>query len=147
MTQHLHFGFFLITTCSTAGASLGGTITLWCTSTTPGATFWSFGVLPFAPDFGLFATGVVLFGVITTSCTSLPLGEMGPVSKESVWSWCNPLPTTPSSSGSSPLIGVIGLPSLMRLTIVSASRAKSPSGRKGLSTPLSWLKRKKNKMF
>lgn len=44
-------------------------------------------------------------------------------------------------------VGVIGLPSLISSTISSASLDKSPSGRNGLSQPLSVLKIKQSNYF
>jgi len=51
MTQHLHFGFFLITTCSICDASPAGTTVPRWTSTAPGAAFLSteHGAFPLAP--------------------------------------------------------------------------------------------------
>ena len=82
ITQHLHFGFFLMTTCSICDASLAGTTVPRWTSTAPGAAGFSteHGAFPLAPTlFSLFcfeaaggadcdtgvATSAVLAGVAT----------------------------------------------------------------------------------
>ena len=51
ITQHLHFGFFLMTTCSICDESLGGTTVPCWTSTAPGAAGFSteHGAFPLAP--------------------------------------------------------------------------------------------------
>lgn len=48
--------------------------------------------------------------------------------------------SSPASCGTAVGVGVMGLPPLIRDTISSASRLRSPSGRNGLSHPLSVLK-------
>lgn len=108
ITQHLHFGFFFSTTCSTWEGSFPFiTVPLW-TSTLGGTAFFSLHV-PFA-----------FVGVDVTGC----------------WS-CLPSVLWSGNSGDVALVGVgvIGLPSLISSTIWSASLDKSPSGLKGLSQP------------
>lgn len=138
ITQHLHFGFFLIITCSTCDASLGCTTVPLCMSTVPGDGFVSFvTVFPLAlcwlllsflsdGDFGLCDRSLMAFFVMTSDGDSLAVsvssfnGSFGDVF---------------------PGVGVIGLPSFISSTISSASRLRSPPGRNGFSQPLSVLKK------
>uniref|UniRef100_A0A6B0URV8 Putative secreted protein n=1 Tax=Ixodes ricinus TaxID=34613 RepID=A0A6B0URV8_IXORI len=121
MTQHLHLGFFLIITCSTVEGSEGGTTMPCCTSTSPFLRLA--GVEPLV------------------SC--LRSAPRGPGAREGATLVSPPplarlpSPWSPRKPSASPLTGVMGLPSLIRLTIVSASLLSSPSGRNGLSRPLS----------
>jgi hypothetical protein len=81
------------------------------------------------------ATSAVLAGVATGEDAAL---------RWSTWS-CPSEPATDGSLGATlPGVGVIGLPPLIISTISSASRLRSPSGRNGLSHPLSVLQAKGN---
>lgn len=137
ITQHLHFGFFLIVTCSTCEASPGCTAVPLCTSSAPGVTGFSFfctlplallmgdaaRFCPFAPAFWWDSfTALAVFGESGSSSE----GRGGKL---------------PSG------VGVIGLPSFINSTISSASLLRSPPGRNGLSQPLSVLKQIQNAHF
>lgn len=124
ITQHLHFGFFLIVICSTCDASPGWTAVL-CTSTAPGVADFSFCcTFPLA----------LLFGDAPTTFVVVFWWDSLIAFFESVWSSDGKGGKLPSG------VGVIGLPPFISSTISSASLLRSPPGRKGLSHPLSVLK-------
>lgn len=112
-----HFRFFFSVTCSTCGhLSLGGTTMPCCTSTTPGATF--------AGELGPLDCRAGLL------CKLADLLDVSPF-VELLCCW--------SAASTMSLVGVMGLPSFIRLTIMSASRLSSDPGRKGLSISSSVL--------
>lgn len=137
-TQHLHFGFFFIVTCSTCIASPWGfTVTL-CTSTAPGEAV----VLVALPS--LFVVPFKLFGVEVAFSWVAFFGDsvMGSWTLLAVCWWLWSLSSRCDRDGGCwPGVGVIGLPPLINSTISSASRLRSPPGRKGLSHPLSTLQK------
>lgn len=132
ITQHLHFGFFFMTTCSTWDASPAGTTVPLCTSTAPGEPALSFFTLPFALWGVAFSCVAFLGDSVIGWCAVL----LAYVILLSVWS------IKGVGDGALPDVGVIGLPPFINSTISSASRLKSPPGRNGLSQPLSVLKTK-----
>jgi hypothetical protein len=153
ITQHLHLGFFLMTTCSTCDASLAGTTVPCWTSTGPCDDGFSLeqGAFPLAPTLlPLFcfeaASGA---DCDTGDTTSTLLAGVATGEEPALWwsAWSGPSePATDGSLGATlPGVGVIGLPPLIISTISSASRLRSPSGRNGLSHPLSVLNNTKQK--
>lgn len=123
ITQHLHLGFFFITTGSTSPPEDGETIVRW-TSTTPALSDLAVPLKPFLGE---------------------PTPPAPPVPADSCdlsWTVAS-LSSTPIFSDPFAEVGVMGFPSLIRPTISSASRLRSPSGRNGLSHPLSVLPTKK----
>ena len=120
-TQLLHFGFFFLTTCSTCVPSVGVAVVTCCTST------------PVTTEFSSFAEPLIFdpFGLEVRFCLSERVAFPS-------WSSCSSL------DDGLFCVGVIGLPSLISSTISSASFDKSPSGRNGLSQPLSVLQTKIN---
>lgn len=139
MTQHLHFGFFLSTTCS---ASPGELIVSLLISTAPGL------LLPFksfkgggADEFNwfIFLGDWHIGDVASTVLAGVAVGLVPPLCI--VWSASSPFGIELGAvilSG----VGVIGLPPLIRSNNSSASLSNSPPGRNGLSQPLSVLKKK-----
>lgn len=147
ITQHLHLGFFLITTCSTWFASTGacGIMVPLCTSSAPGLV--SFCTLPLVAFFGVACRSLLTFfgdSVIGSFACFVTSGVGDDVCSETLFS--SSLASVWSSKyvgdALPPDVGVIGLPPFISSTISSASLLKSPPGRKGLSQPLSVLKTK-----
>lgn len=134
-TQHLHLSFFLMITSSTLVHSFAWT-TIRFTSTSPPATVFPLGV------------PLLRWLVELTVDLLVPLAAKGgacegedalvPVPGFEVVPFFG---LVTARSGVKDcfvgLVGVIGFPSLIRLTIASASRLMWPPGRKGLSTPSS----------
>lgn len=161
MTQHLHLGFFLMVTCSACCGSCGKER---CTSTWPGRA--STTAAPFFVPF--IALGVLCCTRIATFVCGeegalvckfhkdpylhivIKLKLFGNLIKIPIfakifaltlrlftWAFSS---SSAASCGAAVGVGVMGLPPFISDTISSASRLRSPSGRNGLSHPLSVLK-------
>ena len=144
MTQHWHLDFFLITTCSTwlSAPATGATTARW-TSTAPGDE---------APDALLppdsCSVRLPLVRPPPPSAASVPLGEDGEYAFLDPGLAANSAPDISARCTSSLLFKTseMGRPPLSSSTSSSASRLRSPSGRKGLSCPDSVLQKKRKKI-